>query len=830
MRFPLLSGAFLSATCLSVTAWSSVSAELPAELSAFLDQHCLECHDADVTKGGLDLTALKFELNQRANFSQWQRVFERVRDGEMPPKKQTQPEKPELAKFIAGLGQPLLKADTDDIATVGRVRSRKLTRTEYEHTLHDLLGIDIPVKALLPEDRASHGFETVAEGQQLSHHQLARYLDVADLALSEAFKRALEGDVVFERHCTPADLAMFTRGNYRGPDLKEGRSLSWPITLQFFGRMKATEVPEDGWYRITLRDVQAVNPGPTGAVWGTLRSGICYSNAPMLYMIGLVEATSTPRDLVYEAWIQKDHMLELKPNDATLKRAATGANGGNVSFKGRDLAKDGFSGISNRGIDLQRIYPNGDNDLVKRSLFGETDLQKAGKGDQAIKALDRLVARFARRAFRRPVTAEQTAPYQEIGRKVLAEESSLAEGLKASYRAILCSPRFLTFVEAPGELDDHAIASRLSYALWVSMPDAELLKLADQGKLKQPEVLSAQVTRLLADAKSQRFIESFSDQWLRLKEIDFTSPDTRQFPTFDPVVQESMLQETRTYLSELIHQNLDVTHLVDSDFAFLNGRLARHYLGDLPPNKKAELKSPKTKNKDKEKKQAKIAQKDATGVEWDDLMTSPLKVGEGLQKVSLNPQSMRGGLLAQGALLKVTSDGTSTSPVLRGVFVNERILGTHIPPPPPGVPAIEPDIRGATSIRERLEKHRSNESCMSCHTLIDPPGFALESFDPVGGWRTRYGKGKGAEVNPSGATPDGAVFADFEAWKQVYRQRADQLARGFAQQFLTYATGAAMRFSDAAALDTVVTRSRADGHGLRSILQAAVQSPVFLHK
>lgn len=806
MRFFLRSGVFLSVACLSGSAW----AELPEALTSFIDQHCVECHDADVSKGGLDLTALKFEPNQSANFSQWQRVFERVRDGEMPPKKQAQPEKAVLDQFLAGLSQPLLKADAEDVAAEGRVRSRKLTRTEYEHTLHDLLGIDIPVKALLPEDRASHGFETVAEGQQLSHHQLARYLDVADLALTEAFKRALDGDTAFERHCTPKELAKFTRGNYRGPDLRDDRSLSWPITLQFFGRMKVTEVPEDGWYRITLQDVQAVNPGTEGAVWGTLRSGVCYSNAPMLYMIGLVEATSTPRDLVYEAWIQKDHMLELKPNDATLKRAATGANGGNVSFKGRDLAKDGFSGISNRGIDIERIYPNGDSQKVKRFLFGDVNVKKP-EGD-INETLNRLVARFAGRAFRRPVTGDQVAPYQEIGRKVLAEGGSLADGLRASYRAILCSPRFLTFIEAPGALDDYAIASRLSYALWVSMPDTELMKLAKQGQLKQPEVLSAQVARLLADRKSQRFVESFSDQWLKLKEIDFTSPDTRQFPTFDPVVQESMLQETRAYLAELIREDLSITHLVDSNFAFLNGRLARHYQGDLLVNKKP----------DKKNKAAKPVENTLGAV--------PLHVGEGLQKVALNPQSLRGGLLAQGALLKVTADGTSTSPVIRGVFVNERILGTHIPPPPPGIPAIEPDIRGATSIRDQLVKHRSSESCTSCHTLIDPPGFALESFDPVGGWRVRYGRGKGAEVDPSGLTPDGDAFADFEAWKNLYVQRSDQLARGFARQFLTYATGAAMRFSDAESVEKIVSRTAEGGHGLRSIVQSAVLSPVFLRK
>ncbi len=798
---------FSAATLLDAPALAA----LPQPLATFIDKHCVECHDADVKKGGLDLAALAFDLSDANAFKQWQRVFERVHDGEMPPAKKPQPGTDEKNGFLAELQQPLLKADAADIAANGRVRSRRLTRTEYEHTLHDLLGIDIPLKDLLPEDRASHGFETVAEGQQLSHHQLGRYLDVADRALDEAFSRALENEKLFQKHCTPEELAMFTRGNYRGPDFHGGKSISWPHGLQFTGRMKITEVPEDGWYRITLRGVQAVNPGKDGAVWGTLRSGTCYSNAPVLYMIGIVEATSTPRDLVYEAWIQKDHMLELKPNDGTLRRAPTGAQGGNVSYKDRDLAKDGFSGIANDGIDIERIHIDGDRATVRRRLFGEASLKKPAEGTP-----EKLITRFVTRAFRRPVTAEQAAPYVEMGRKAVAEGATLPEALRFAYRAILCSPRFLTFIEAPGALDDHAIAARLSYALWVSMPDAELSRLATAGTLHQPEVLAQQVERLLADAKAGRFIRSFTDQWLKLGQIDFTNPDTRQFPSFDPVVQESMLQETRAYFTELLRNDLGITHLVDSDFAFLNGRLLRHYAGD-------HLSLASTR-KDKRKEEAPSPSPAR-------LVATPLSPGGGLQKISLTPESPRGGLITQGALLKVTADGTTTSPVVRGVFINERILGEHIAPPPPGIPAIEPDIRGAISIRDQLEKHRSNESCAACHKTIDPPGFALESFDPVGGWRSRYGKGdKGVKIDPSGITPEGDSFADLAAWKQVYTHRPEQLARGFASQFLTYATGAPLRFSNEAELERVVAAGGRKEHGLRSLVREAVLSGMFLTK
>lgn len=749
-------------------------------VAAFLDQHCVECHDADVKKGGLDLTSLTFDRLDGSTLKSWQHIFERVRNGEMPPNKQPQPEKNEKDLFLAALNEPLLKTDQADIVANGRVRSRRLTRVEYEHTLHDLLGIDIPLKTLLPEDRASHGFETVADGQQLSHHQLARYLDVADLALSDAFDRAEKGDATYAKHHTPEMLIKNRGGNYRGPDLKNGESITWPIGLQFFGRTP-TWAPAGGWYRITLRGVRGINPTADGAVWGTLRSGHCESNAPLLYMIGLVEATATPRDMTFEAWIEKNHRLELRPNDGTRKNAPTGAKGGNVSFKDRNLEKQGFSGIAHRGIDIERIYPIANDIGVQKKLFG-------GDGLEALKAenIDKLVSRFATRAFRRPVTEAQSAPYREIAAKSVQEGDSVLEALHAAYRAILCSPRFLTFIESPGPLDDHAIASRLSFALWCSMPDQELLELADQKKLHEPQTLAEQVERLLSHAKAKRFIASFTDQWLRLNQIDFTTPDTRLFRDFDPVVQESMLQETRAYCTELLRRDLSITHLVDSDFAFLNGRLARHYKADLA-----------------------------------------LHSGAGLQKVMLKPEAKRGGLMTQGAILKVTADGTSTSPVVRGVFVNERILGNHIPPPPPGIPAIEPDIRGATSIRNQLEKHRHNESCASCHQTIDPPGFALENYDPVGVWRKGYGKdSKGAKIDPSGVTPEGATFTDLATWQQIYTQQPQRLARGFATHFLTYATGAPPRFSDEAALDEIAEKTT----NLRSIMREVVLSDIFRTK
>ncbi|MEM1227897.1 MAG: DUF1592 domain-containing protein [Planctomycetota bacterium] len=765
-------------------------AEPPRPVSEFLQQHCLDCHSDDIHEGGLSLSGLRFDLSDPHVFKRWQRLYRRVRDGEMPPDSDLGAS--ETDAFLRPLGQRLMESDSRDVADRGRVRGRRLTRTEYEHTVHSLLGIDLPLQDQLPEDAAVHGFETVADGQQLSYHLLSRYLDVADRALSEAFDRALNGYSTYSAEISPGRLALgIGRRNYRGPESRDGESISWPIFLAFYGRMRSTRVPEDGWYRVTLRDARAVNPVTGGTVWGTLRSGAGVSAQPILYPVGIVEATETPRDLQYEAWIRRGHILELKPNDRSLRRAPNQTNRPDtIAYRQRNEDR-GFSGIAHRGIRIERIYPKADREQVVENLFG--DAKKEDWESDPTGVLKRLVTRFASRAFRRTVTSDEVAGYQQIGLDVLSESGSFVEALRSSYSTILCSPRTLTFVETPGLLDDDAIASRLSYALWTDVPDEMLLRLASEGKLRHTEHLSVQIDRMLDDPRSKQFINSFTDQWLNLNQIDFTTPDTKQFRKFDPVVQESMLRETRTYVSQLIEGDLSVAHFVDSDFACLNERLMRHYQ----------------------------VSDEVEG--W--------QPGEGIQSVSLSPASRRGGLMTQGAILKVTADGTTTSPVVRGVFVNERILGVRVPPPPPGIPAVEPDVRGAASIRDQLAKHRADASCNACHQIIDPPGFALESFDPVGVWRDRYGiGGQGVTIDPSGTTADGDTFDGLRSWQQLYVNQPELIARGFVEQFLTYATGAPIRYSDEPTIDRIVSDSKASEYGVRTLIHAALTSDVFLKK
>lgn len=377
--------------------------------------------------------------------------------------------------------------------------------------------------------------------------------------------------------------------------------------------------------------------------------------------------------------------------------------------------------------------------------------------------------------------------------------------MRTAYQAALCSPDFLFLHEPRGPLEDHALASRLSYFLWNSAPDAELTRLADARKLRDPATLRAQTDRLLKDSKAERFVADFTDQWLDLREMDLTSPDKKLYPEFHPILRDAMPAETRAFFREMLGQNLPVRNVVHADFAMLNQRLAELY-----------------------------------GIEG-------VSGGE-IRKVSLDDAARRGGLLTQAAVLKVTANGTTTSPVKRGAWVMRKIMGLPPQPPPPTVPAVEPDISGVTTVREQLEKHRSDPACAGCHAKIDPAGLALESFDVIGGWRDRYRsveKGDqasvppgarnisfklGPAVDPSGTLPDGRAFANIGELEHLLLANERQLARNLAGQLLTYATGAAPSFADRAEVERILDHTQKTSYGVRSLVDAVIQSPLFLDK
>jgi hypothetical protein len=469
--------------------------------------------------------------------------------------------------------------------------------------------------------------------------------------------------------------------------------------------------------------------------------------------------------------------------------------------------------------------PNGEIPKAER----ERPLETVASAEPLVDAA-RLLGQFLPRAFRRPVPPEEVQAYVGIMARTLEEGACFEDAMKQAYKTALCSTDFL-FVSEPADshvsnaescttaaaghgpaaarirLTDRAIAERLALWLWNSVPDEELISLANEGRLHLPENLRTQTDRLLADPRSDRFIADFADQWLDLRKIDASQPDTRLYPEAREHLKHSMIAETRGYLRELIAKNESVTHLVQSDFAMLNQSLAEHY-------------------------------------------RIPDVIGCAIRRVPLPEGSPRGGFLTQGAVLKVTANGSITSPVTRGVWVNERILGKHIPPPPAGVPAIDPDTRGAKTIREQLVMHRADERCAGCHATIDPPGFALESFDVIGGERDRYRslhKGDtlidfnfasgwdprvrlNQPVDASGQMPSGERFDGIAGFQAAVLAKPEVLAANMVRQFLMYGTGAGIHYSDRREIDHIVAAARASNYGIRSLIEGIVQSELFLTK
>lgn len=771
-------------------------APAPARVAEYLQRNCVDCHQGEDAEGGLDLSRLSADLSDSDRLTRWVRIFDRVHEGEMPPPQLAQVDPEETEPFLDEMRQWLTSHQRREWRDKGRVRGRRLTNLQLERTLHDLLGIDIPLASEMPDETRIAGFTTVADGQAMSHHQLEQHLAIVDLALDEAFRRALTPDdeKFLEMSATEVARQNLKRRN-REPEMIGDRAVVWASRLIFYGRLPATRAPEDGWYRFTIRASSLKSP-PEHGVWCTVRAGLCVSSAPMLAWVGAFEATDEPNEWTFETWLPKGHMLEVRPGDRTLKMARF--QGGQVGV-GEGDPQD-VPGVGIHQLTMERFHRGPDDEGVRRLLFDDLEVRVRGK--QANSRLvsqaprrdaARLMHRFAERAFRRPVAESEITEYIAMVQEDLKAGVPLLEALRGGYRALLCSWRFLYFHEEPGPLDDHAVASRLSYFLWNRMPDEELRRLAESASLLDPLTIRRQVERMLDDPRGRDFIPDLADQWLDLREIDFTEPDEKLYPGFDIIIQQSMLEETHRFLETMLDEDRDVRDLIRSPDTFLNSRLARHY--------------------------------GIAGVE-----------GDLFRRVTLRPEDHRGGLLTQGAILKVTANGTTTSPVIRGVWISERLLGREIPPPPENVPAIEPDIRGANTIREQLAQHRSQDSCASCHIKIDPPGFALEHFDPAGRWRDHYmrlkngRRAEGSPVDPSYEYPDGSGFETLEGFRDLVVSDPIPLARNVAEKLLTYGTGAPIGFADRPSVDEIVRQAAEANHGFRSLLLAVVTSPIFLEK
>ena len=774
------------------------SAANPA--APFLENHCTKCHGAEKQKGDVRLDNLGAPAARGENGEVWLAVLDMLESGDMPPKREPRPDAKELKNAIAQIGDALAKSAEPPIAL------RRLNRVEYQNTLHDLLGIETPLVDLLPEDSSVQGFDNVADGLSISSVLMERYLEAADVAFESTIRRI--------RPLPPAtrrSVVLDGKENIDSVEKKKGGVIEREGALVKFTpgwppvRIDPAHPIEDGRYRVRLA-VWPHDPGDRTLVVAAYVGPLFGSGKR--HFQGMFDVTGTPqkpRIIEFEASMKENDTVHIVP----------WVYPDHVTWRDKHEKRPGIGVVwAETHGPLNQDFPS---DSQKR-LFGDGETIKTVEGwphwmrhrkgvklhhvesSQPEADAERIVREFLPRAFRRPVGAPVADPFVKLTLDRLAQGRTFEQAVRAGVSAVLCAPQFL-LLNREETVDDYTIASRLSYFLWSSMPDGELMKLAAAGKLRDPRVRRAQVERMLRDPKVERFIDNFTGQWLDLRDIEFTAPDKKLYPEFDPMLQESMLRETRGFFRHILEKNLSVMNFIDSDFAVLNERLAKHYKID--------------------------------GV----------KGHEHSRVVKLPEDSVRGGVLAQGSVLKVSANGTTTSPVLRGVWILDHLLGKPAPPPPPGVPAVEPDIRGAASIRDQLAKHSGDNSCAICHARIDPPGFALEGFDPIGGERTWYrslGEGKriskrenytvGPDVDPSGELPDGARFQDFREFRAILAGREEAFARALAGKLLVYGSGRPLTVADRASVEAVVEAAKKDGLGLRAMVHAVVGAEMFLRR
>jgi mono/diheme cytochrome c family protein len=799
------------------------------QFRTFAEKHCVSCHGPEVQRRKLRLDNLPTKFDDKDVAEKWAKVLERVTRGEMPPKDKPQPAAKDSQAMLAGLQRQLHDASLARQQKEGRVVIRRLNRIEYETTLRDLLGQAVEVKELLPDDNIAAGFDNVSAVLDVSSAHLLRYQDAAEKALRSVipsrplgeFKERRTGKQITEK------MVHFKDVLGKGGRL-DGDTLVLHVRQYTHIPAATAPVPQAGRYRVRA-SVYAVNtdgkPLPMRCVadhqYGRDEADIRAVHDVPAGKPTVVEMEVDLRDrqhVVFAGWsLPKMGGYQMKPIDM---KTAPGLAiewaeiegpinpwpppGYERLFAGVPLKQQSVARAEALG---QPVPPQPAKKPLDAYIYDPLVPAPARPHQDA----ERLMRAFLPLAFRKPVPEELQKYYINLVQTAMQQKVPFSEAMLLGYKAALCSPHFLYLTErldnsAPDRrtaLDSYAIASRLSYFLWSSMPDDELLKLAAKGELTKPAVLRAQTERLLNDRKASRFTANFAGQWLDLRNINATSPDPQIYSEFDDFLFWSMPRETELFFEEILRNDRSVTEFVHSDWSYLNQRLAQHY-----------------------------------GI--------PGVFGGELHLVKLPASSHRGGVLTQASILKVTADGTRTSPVLRGKWVLEKIIGQPPSPPPPDIPSIEPDIRGATTIRQQLDKHRNTPACASCHKAIDPPGFALETFDVIGGWRDFY-RGtrgsqvdlanypgrkifKGLEVEKGFQTSEGKAFKDIDDYKQLLLANKDQLARNVAEKLIIYSTGADIQFADREVVEKLVAKSREQKYGFRSMVHEVVQSRVFLNK
>jgi hypothetical protein len=760
--------------------------------------YCLDCHDSGTRKGDLSLESLD-PAHPARDADSWEKVVIKLSHRQMPPLGETRPDDPVYDQVVAQL-ESALDAAARAHPNPGRTDTiRRLTRTEYQNAVRDLLGVEIDATTLLPNDEPAHGFDNVTVGN-LTPTLLDRYVSaaqkIARLAVGGTSK-APGGDTFRVR-----------------PDLTQEEHIEGlPIGTRG-GTLIPYDFPQDGEYEIQVRLARDRNEQVEG-----LKKPHEVEFLVDRERVGLF--TVSPPGSDKNAEIVDQHLkvrltVKAGPHDV----GVTFPKNPSVLIETERQPYLVRFNMHRHPRTVPAVYqvsitgpfnPQGPGDTPSRRLiFGEmvgrvsdppsanATAGRAGQRPALPEAADdvrakQILGKLVRRAYRRPITDEDLRKPMQFFHEGAAEGAGFEAGIENALSAILVSPRFLLRVEhdpqglAPGtpyRISDLELASRLSFFIWSSLPDDTLLDAAERGELRDPKKLEAQVRRMLADERSRSLVTNFASQWLHLRALESVTPDLRLYIDFDDNIRQALREETELFVESILREDRPVTDLLSADYTFLNERLAKHY-----------------------------------GI--------PNIYGSHFRRVSFagDPNRQRGGLLRQGSILTVTSYATRTSPVIRGKWILDNLLGTPPPPPPPNVPSLDENvIAAALPMRARLAEHRKNPTCASCHNVMDPVGFSLENFDAIGRWRALEDY---KPIDCSGGLPDGSTFTGVEGLERALLARPELFAGAVSEKLLIFALGRGVETYDAPAIRQVVREAKADHYRFSALILGIANSTPF---
>lgn len=730
-------------------------------VSPVLAKVCSQCHNDRLASGGISVVGLTNAKSLQTSRDAWEKIVRQVRGGEMPPQGLPRPSERELEAFVKTIDGVFDRLDRSSVPDPGRVTARRLNRSEYSNTIRDLLGIDFRADRAFPTDDSGEGFDNIADVLTISPFLMEKYLTAAERIATRALN--------LEKLPKPIETPYTMKAAASGLPARMGsiRRLG-PSAIEVTHRFDF-----DGEY-----DLRVGLPGERGPMAKPVKMNVWIDGR-----IALTRDVETkPSGLVYfNPFSEEQFRLSVSEGERVIRIGFS-----DDRFVDSLAEKDYYNSRKNKFPDSATIV--GPFPVAREKASRKKILICDPKTGAA--CVEKILSSLARNAYRRPVGRTEVASLLRFVSSSTRKGHSVEYGIRTALVAMLVSPHFLFRIEQNAEpkdpskvhpISDLELASRLSYFLWRSMPDEELLSLAEAGKLRHKATLQAQVKRMIADGRFASFADDFAGQWLELRNLDSVKPDPDRFLYWGPELQAAMKTETRMFFDHMVRNDRPLSEFLNARYTFLNERLAQFY-----------------------------------GIEG--------VKGPEFRKVDLATDE-RGGLLGQASILTLTSYPSRTSVVIRGKYILQNMLGTPPPPPPPDVPALEEEAVGkALSLRQQMEKHRSNAVCASCHSKMDALGFGLENYDAIGKWRTRDGS---FNIDSSGTLPNGKTFSGPAQLRQALLAQMPEFAQNLTEKMMIYALGRGLQRYDRVVAKQITGTLAPSGYPFQSILYEIVESLPF---